>query len=107
MNMGTKIKTLREEYGFTQGNIAKFLGVDQSFISKIENNERTLTSKMLTQLASLFCVEMSDILSDNKVTAKTSYAFRASNLSADDLIAISRINKIVLNANFMTKVLGE
>ena len=45
--LGQKIKELRSESNYTQQNIADFLGVDQSFISKVEKNERVLTSDKL------------------------------------------------------------
>ena len=40
MEINVRIKELREKNGYTQKNIADFLSVDQSFVSKIENGER-------------------------------------------------------------------
>lgn len=107
MNIGEKIKKIREESGFTQKNISNFLGIDQSMISKIESGERNLSSDTLSRLASLFGVNISDILSENDIQVRTKCAFRTNNLTADDLQTISFINKIALNANFMTEILGE
>ena len=38
---------------------------------------------------------------------RISIALRANEINVDDLEMISDINKIVLNLNFMTKILGE
>ena len=46
IRMGERLKELRGRSNFTQMNIADFLGVDQSFISKVEKDERVLTRKV-------------------------------------------------------------
>ena len=45
--VGENIRHLRELARFTQDNLASFLDVDQSLISKIEKGERCLSSDML------------------------------------------------------------
>lgn len=59
MSINGKIKEFRENSGYTQKNIADFLGVDQSMVSKIEKGERSLTSDMLDSLSALFGVPVS------------------------------------------------
>ncbi len=61
----SNLKVLREQCGFNQSQIAKFIGVDQSYISKIEGGERKITVDMLEKLCTLYGVTMSDIHSDN------------------------------------------
>ncbi len=108
MDFGVRFKNLREQSGFTQKNVADFLNVDQSFISKIENSERSLTSDMINSVSSLFGVPVSAFFNDSSdCVLKTDCAFRASDLSSEDLKTISVIKKIALNANFMTELLGE
>lgn len=106
INIGENIKALREQSGFTQSNIAKYLQVDQSLISKIENGERVITSDMLDKLSTLFGITTESLNSESIPTKRISFALRASEISEDDLETISAINRIALNVNFMTKLLG-
>ncbi len=107
MKIGEKIRTIREERGFTQANVARYLGVDQSLISKIENDERSMTSDMLKNLSDLFGVESRTILATDTQKTKTICAFRANELDNEDLKTIAVINRIALNADFMSKLLED
>ncbi len=106
LRIGENIKALREQSGFTQSNLANYLNVDQSLISKIEKNERTITSDMLEKLSALFGVEVESFSQDSILTNRISFALRASEISEDDLETISDINRIALNLNFMARLLG-
>ncbi|MEG1877473.1 MAG: helix-turn-helix transcriptional regulator [Lachnospiraceae bacterium] len=106
INIGERIKSLREESGFTQGNIAKYLEVDQSLISKIEKGDRFITSDMLDKLTALFGITTEDFYNDSFSTKQISFALRANELNEDDLETISAINRIALNIKFMTQLLG-
>lgn len=105
--IGETIKALREQCGFTQMNLAKYLKVDQSFISKVEKNERDITSDMLDRLSSLFGIDPDSFYDDALPEKRITVALRASEINEDDLEMISVINRITLNLNFMTKVLGD
>ena len=105
--IGENIKALREEMGFNQMSIARFLNVDQSLISKIEKGERSISSDMLYKLACLFGVTVDAIEQDEVNASKLTFAFRASDLSASDMEAISAINRIALNSEYMGKLLEE
>lgn len=103
--IGKNIKSLREQSGFTQISIAKYLNVDQSLISKIEKNERSITSDMLERLSALFGVPVESFNQESIPTNQISFALRASVLNEDDLEIISAINRIALNLNFMNGLL--
>lgn len=109
MNManiiGNNIKILRDNMGFSQSTIARFLNVDQSLISKVEKGERSLSTDMLEKLACLFGISIDAIESNSIEASNLSFAFRASDLSAEDLEAISAINRIALNSEYMAELL--
>jgi transcriptional regulator with XRE-family HTH domain len=46
-----KIRRLRDNSKISQTQLARFLGVDQSMISKIESNERSPSIELLEKLS--------------------------------------------------------
>lgn len=105
--LGENIRKLRENAGFTQSNIAQFVGVDQSLISKVEKGERTLSADIIEKLAALFAIPVEDLENQSIVASKLSFAFRGSEFSVDEMEAIAAINKIALNSEFMHTILKE
>lgn len=105
--IGENIKKLREEMGLNQANIAQFLNVDQSMISKIEKGERTISADMLEKLSCLFGVNINDIEKEDIKPASYAVAFRATKLTPEDMNTIYAINRIFMNASFMTSKLKE
>ena len=103
--IGDNVKTLRDDMGFSQSTIARFLNVAQSLISKVEKGERSLSVDMLEKLACLFGVSINAIESSAIEASTLSVAFRASDLSLEDLEAISAINRIALNSEYMAEIL--
>lgn len=105
VNIGATLKSLRARSGFTQSNIAKYLKVDQSLISKFETGERALTADMLEKLAVLFGVNLTAFDDAVEHVTPLTFALRASEINEEDLDAISAINRIALNCNFLTQLL--
>lgn len=99
--IGANIRRLRKRAGFTQKSIAKFLDVDQSLVSKIESGERCLSADMLEKLSNLFGVTIDQLETQEIAESHLSFAFRGDTLSADELEAISDINRIALNSEFL------
>ena len=53
-NMNERLKYLRKESKITQDQLAQFLSVDQSMITKLENGTRRLSITMVDKICSLF-----------------------------------------------------
>lgn len=64
-DIGTKMKAVRKEAGLTQVALAKATGINQVYISQIENNKRTITPAQAKQLAGVLGLN-----SDELVTTK-------------------------------------
>ncbi|MBR6020520.1 MAG: helix-turn-helix transcriptional regulator [Lachnospiraceae bacterium] len=103
--IGENLRALRENAGFTQCSIANFMKVDQSFVARLEKGERSLSADMLEKLAALFGVTVDQMESQTMVTSKLSFAFRGSELSMEEMEAISAINRIALSSEFMRSLL--
>lgn len=105
--IGKNAKTARELNGFSQTNIAEFLKVDQSLISKFENGERSLQAEMLERLANLYGYKIPDFeCMDGVPEQRIKAAYRSSGVSADDMEAIHDIKRIALNLFFMAELAG-
>ncbi|MBL8015442.1 MAG: helix-turn-helix transcriptional regulator [Candidatus Doudnabacteria bacterium] len=59
-----KIKSARASAGMTQGEAAKKLGRNQSFLSKVESGERRLDVVELAELMRVYGAPMDMMLSD-------------------------------------------
>lgn len=105
--IGENIHALRENAGFTQSNLAQFIGVDQSLIARIEKGERSISVDMLEKLSNLFGVTVSQLEEQPLATSKLSFAFRGSKFSIQEMEAIAAINKLALNSEFMQNLLKE
>lgn len=104
--IGKKVKLLRETASFTQQQLADYLSVDQSLISKFENGERSINSDALKQLSALFCCPISSLISGDEVRPAYTVAFRTNAINQEDLMALSVINKIALNQLQMDDLAG-
>ncbi len=100
-----KLKLMREQSGLRQGQIAEYLGVTQTFISKVETGERNLTVDQLESLVNLYGYSLSTFSETETGVRPVRFAYRAQEVSQDDLKVIAEIGKIALNSQFMTEVL--
>lgn len=101
--IGRNIKFLREKSGLNQKQVAEFLDLDQSMISKIEKGERNISASLIDKLANLFCCPISSIAyGDENLACRV--AFRSNAITKEDLRGLSIINKIALNQFEMDKI---
>lgn len=102
-----KLKLMREQAGLKQGQIAEFLGVTQTYISKIETGERNLTVDQLERLANLYGYSLSSFVNTQDDIRPMQFAFRASEVSQKDLEVIADVGRIAINSRFMAEILED
>lgn len=95
MSINEKIKKLRNDLGIKQIDLANYLDIDQSYISKIESGERIINVDLLEKLADLFSCSIFDIIDDKKNIELLCFSHRNKTLS--DLDSFSKANKIIKN----------
>lgn len=102
-----KLKLMREQAGLRQGQIAEFLGVTQTYISKIETGERNLTVDQLESLANLYGYSLPSFVNTQDDIRPMQFAFRASEVSQKDLKVIADVGRIAINSRFMAEILED
>ena len=53
-SVGSRLKKLRQEHGYSQRQVAEYLEIDQSNLSKIENDKRNLNLVLSEKLLALY-----------------------------------------------------
>ena len=99
--VGANIKRMRKRGGFTQESIARYLGIDQTLVSKIENGQRSIGVSALEALCDLFFCTLDDLTDADASVSLAAVAFRADGVSADDLHAVAAIGRIARNLEAM------
>ena len=102
-----KLKLMREKAGLRQGQIADYLGVTQTFISKVEAGERNLTVDQLERVLNLYGYSLASFVNSEQDAHPIQFAFRAQDVSQNDLHIIAEIGKIAINSRFMAKTLED
>lgn len=106
--IGKKFSELRRMSGFTQGQLAEYLEVDQSYISKCEKNERQFSVDILEKASELFGCTVEYFTNESSEFVPMPMALRAKSVDVEDLKTIAAMNKIALNLRFMEGLLeGE
>ena len=62
VKLGENLKRIRVDKGISQGDIARFLTVDKSFISNIENGKANPTLSTITKLAKALNTKVEKLL---------------------------------------------
>ena len=107
-SIGERIKELREQAKLRQNQVAAYLGVDQSYLSKIESGERCISVDQLERLAELYGCSL-DTFNDPSLSVKPiQISLRVRELTVDDMNIIATINHIASNSKYMAKMIkGE
>ena len=90
--VGDRLKKLRQENGYSQRQIAEYLEIDQSNLSKIENNKRNLNLVLLDKICYLYNCTPNYLLGKTDVYQKPNISFKSGRDM--DLNVISKINQL-------------
>ena len=102
-----RLKQLRKESKITQEQLAQYLEVDQSMITKLENGSRNLNVTLIEKICNLFGCSEKYLMGEDDVYIPLNFAFRANGVQAEDLESIAAVNKIVMNIRYMNEMLGD
>ncbi|OUO38133.1 hypothetical protein B5F83_02575 [Muribaculum sp. An289] len=93
------IKQLREVNGFSQDNIADFLGINHSIYSDYEVGKQELPLDLMERLADLYGCEVWSLYEDDidMTKAMSTSPFKISDLSPEDMSQIADFKRIVRN----------
>lgn len=95
LNIGQKLRKLRNEKGFSQEFLADRLNISQKTYSNMENDRTPITVEILKQLFSELEVDMIDLITDSKIIVQY-------NISKDT----STFNGVV-NNNFPEELVNQ
>ena len=107
VKLDQRIKLLRKESKLTQEQMASYLNVDQSLVTKLENGTRNLNVDLMEKICNLFGCTEEYLLGESDEYIPLNFAFRSNNIQAEDLQSIAMINKIAMNLRFMDGMLKE
>jgi transcriptional regulator with XRE-family HTH domain len=112
--IGQKLKEARKASGFTQGQVAEYLGIKRENVSYFETGNRQIDTLTLNKLAELYGYSLMYFLSNDteeepeKVEEDlVATAFRASGLSNEDLKVVTWARKFAQNLDSLSQLLEE
>ena len=105
--MNERLKYLCKESKITQDQLAQFLSVDQSMITKLENGTRSFSITMVDKICSLFGCSEEFLLGESDDYIPLNFAFRSTGIEAEDLESIAAVNKIAINLKYMNELMGD
>ncbi len=93
------LQRLRKANGFTQQQMADFLGIQRSAYSNYELGDRQIPLDIMEKAANLFGCELNYFFEENprEVEDALLCAFRSDGLSAEDMKVVADFKKIVRN----------
>lgn len=108
MVVGRNLKALREANGYTQEQVANFLGIGRSAYANYEAGERETPMEVMERASELFCCELALLFDEDEQAVKNMLvcAFRADNLSVNDMKEVAAFKNIVLNYMKMERLMA-
>lgn len=105
--IGARIKQLRKESKITQEQMASYLKVDQSMVTKLENGTRSLNVTLIDKICNLFGCSQAYLLGEDDSYIPLNFAFRSNGVQAEDLESIAAVNRIVMNIRMMNELVED
>ena len=102
-----RLKQLRKESRITQEQMAEYLEVDQSLITKLENGTRSLNVTLIDKICNLFGCSEAYLMGEDDAYIPLNFAFRSNGIQSEDLESIAVVNKIAMNIRYMNELLGD
>ncbi len=102
-----RLKQLRKESKITQEQLANYLDVDQTMITKLENGTRNLNVTLIEKICNLFGCSDAYLLGEDDAYIPLNFAFRSNGIQTEDLESIAAINKIVMDIRYMNEMMGD
>lgn len=107
MTIIEKLKVLRETSKYSQTQVASFLGVDQTTLSKIESGDRKLSVAQAEKLALLYGFDIASLRKTESISSPVRISFRANEIDEKDLADMAQMNQILINLKLMNNLIGE
>lgn len=107
--VGKRLQTLRESMGFTQQQVAGYLGVKREVISYLETGARPASTVMLQKLADLYGYRLSYFMDETvrEEGPHVAMAFRISDMTDKDLEVVAQVKRIASNLDSLYGLLGR
>ncbi|MCF0105570.1 MAG: helix-turn-helix transcriptional regulator [Holdemanella sp.] len=105
--IGKRVKKLRTEGKITQEQLAQYLGVDQSLVTKLENGTRNFNVTMIDKICNLFGCSEEYLLGESDSYIPLLFSFRSNGIELEDLEGIATMNKIAMNIQYMNRLTGD
>lgn len=102
-----RLRQLRKESKITQEQLANYLDVDQSMITKLENGTRNLSVTLIEKICNLFGCSDTYLMGVEDDYIPLNFAFRSNGIQSEDLESIAAVNKIVMNIRYMNEMIGD
>jgi len=101
------IRALRKKLGYTQEQIADYLGISAAAVTQYETGTRVVPATSVSKLALLFNIDEYELYQEEPQQQQllSAFAFRADELQSKDLKSISEFKKVVLNYFHLSKAL--
>ncbi|RAP47708.1 MAG: hypothetical protein BZ135_01650 [Methanosphaera sp. rholeuAM6] len=105
-SIGKRLKKLRLDNNYSQNEVAKYLGISQSLLAKIESDKRNINLNRLLMLCDLYNVDEEYLLYAKGSYDKDNFSFRK-DTSRVNLETIASMNKLVKNIKLMNTIIEE